>query len=317
MQNLHSEWSQQHSLNSTTINRNNAMLNPSMLQGASTAPLQPSSPSISSTGSPAARNGGGNQAPAASSFSTVLAGEMQDRGDASPSELPDAGPEAAAAMREAVPGKHGARAGSASSTASTDAESKEPPEEASPDPLAGILAGLGAAHTPHSPASIPTDSRIANTRAGGKGSGRGDDDADSGSASSRGEGTARADIFMWAGSHGAGGTGRGGGVDAGAVKTSPAATGENRAAGIQAAQVGQADQGAKDQRTAQAIDKQDKQGKQSKQEFLLNLDGNPGKADRMERTGRADAGKRDDVQRSDFKFGMLNPGGWMNPTEKP
>jgi flagellar hook-length control protein FliK len=80
------------------------------------------------------------------------------------------------------------------------------------------------------------------------------------------------------------------------AKTSPAATGENRAAGIQVAQ------GAQDQRTTQAA------GKQGKKDILLSLDGNAGKADRMERTDRGDAGKRDNVQRSDFKFGMLNPG---------
>jgi flagellar hook-length control protein FliK len=272
------------------------MLNPSALQGASTPPLRPSSPSISSTGNPAARGGGGNHAAAASSFSTVLAGEMQDRGDASPSGSPDAAPEAAA-MAETAAVKHGAKAGSAPSTASTDRESKEPAEEGSPDSLAGILAGLGAAHpspTPHTPASIPVDSRAANTRAGEKDSGRGDADADSGSASSSREGTARADIFPWAGSYGAGGAGTGGAVDAGAAKTYSTAT-ENHAAGIQMAQ------GAQDQRTPQAT------GKQGKKDILLNLDGNPGKAG-MERIDRADVGKRDEVQRSDFKFGGLSPG---------
>jgi flagellar hook-length control protein FliK len=270
------------------------MLNPSALQGASTPPSPPSSPSISSAGNPAARGGGGNQAAAASSFSKVLAGEMEDRGDASPSGSPDAAPEAAAAMAETAAVKHGAKAGSALSTASMDRESKEPAEEDSSDPLAGILFGLGAAHPPHAPATIPADSRIANTRAGEKDSGRGD--ADSGSASSSREGTARVDIFQWAGSYGAGGAGTGGAVDAGAAKTSPPAITENGAAGIKMAQ------GAQDQRTAQAT------GKQGKKDILLNLDGNPGKADRMERIDRADVGKRDEVQRSDFKFGGLSPG---------
>lgn len=270
------------------------MLNPSTLQGASTPPVQPASLSISSTGNPAARGGGGNQAATASSFSAVLADEMQDRGDASPSGLPDAASKAAVAMEETAAVKHGAKAGSAPSTASTDRESKEPAEEGGPDALAGILAGLGAAHPPHAPASIPVDSRTANTRAGGKDSGRGD--ADAGSASSSREGTARADIFPWAGSYGAGGAGTGGTVDASAAKTSPLAITENGAAGIQMGQ------GAQDQRTAQST------GKQGKKDILLNLDGNPGKADRMERIDRADAGKRDEVQRSDFKFGALNPG---------
>jgi flagellar hook-length control protein FliK len=271
------------------------MLNPSMLQSASTAPVQSSSPSIPSTGSPSARGEGGNQT-TASSFSTVLAGEMQGRGDADPSGLPDAVPEAAIAMREAAPAKHGARAGSASSTAGTDRDGLESPDEESADSLAGVLAGLGAAHspaTPHAPVSIPADPRAAGTRAGGKDSESGD--AGSGSASASREGTAQADIFPWARSYGA--------ADAGGGKTSPASTGENRAAEIQVAQV---IQGAQDQRTAQVADKQ------GKRDILLNLDGNPGKANRMadgmERTGRADAGKRDDVPRSDFKFGAMNQG---------
>jgi hypothetical protein len=104
------------------------------------------------------------------------------------------------------------------------------------------------------------------------------------------------DIFQWAGSYGAGGAGTGGAVDAGAAKTSPPAITENGAAGIKMAQ------GAQDQRTAQAT------GKQGKKDILLNLDGIPGKADRMERIDRADVGKRDEVQRSDFKFGGLSPG---------
>jgi flagellar hook-length control protein FliK len=243
----------------------------------------------------------------------MLAGEMNGRGDASPSESPDAAPspESVVTVQEAATPRHAGKTVSASNAASKDAESKDSPEEGSSDPLAGILAGLGVAHPPaaaHVPVSIPADARIANVRTGGRDSGRSDADAngaDSASASSSRESAARSDIFPWSGSYGAGGSGTGtpGAVDASAAKTYSTAAGENSAAGIQAAQ-GMQD-GMQDRKTAQAV------GRQGKQDILLNLDGNAAKpggmADRMERAGR-DAGKLDDMQRNDFKFGALNLG---------
>lgn len=289
------------------------MLNPSLLQGAPNTAAQASSSSSPSMGSPAARSGGGSQAAAAPSFSKMLAGEMHGKEDAHPSKSPDTAPSAEGAVAgEAGVPKHAGRTVSTSSTASTDVESKEPPEEGNSDLLAGILAGLGVAHPPAAapaPVSVPADPRIANTRAGGKNSGSGDADAGPGSASSTTEstreGSARPDIFPWSGSHGAGDTGTGGAVDADIARPSIAPVG-NRTAGIQVAQVAQVTQvaqGAQNQRMAQAKGKQD---------ILLDTDGSADKADRMadkmERTGRRDAGKLDDMQRSDFKFGALNPG---------
>jgi flagellar hook-length control protein FliK len=235
----------------------------------------------------------------------MLAGEMHGKGDANPSVSPDTAPpaEGAVAVQEAGASRHAGRTVPTSSTASAGVESKESPEEGSPDSLAEILAGLGVAQPACSPVSAPVDPRIANTRAGEKDSGHGDAEAGSGSASSiresTREGSARPDIFPGSGSYGAGGTGTAGAVDAGIAKPSIAA-GENPTAGIQVAPVAQ---GAQNQRMAQARGKQD---------TLLDTDRGAGKADRMadkmERTGRGDAGKPDDVQRDDFKFGALNLG---------
>jgi hypothetical protein len=230
----------------------------------------------------------------------MLAGEMHGKGDANPSGSPDTSPpaEGAVAVQESGAPRHAGRTVPASSTASADVESKESPEEGGPDSLAEILAGLGVAPPAYSPVSAPVDPRMANAPAGGKDSGHGDAEAGSGSASSiresTREGSARPDIFPWSGSYGA--------VDAGIAKPSIAA-GDNRTAGIQVTQVAPVAQGAQNQRLAQARGKQD---------TLVDADGGAGKgdrmADKMERTGRGDAGKLDDMQRNDFKFGALNLG---------